>query len=51
VLGQEIMRKSFETGTNRESLDIAFLEKGFYLVTINNEYSIYTTKIFKKSNR
>ena len=51
VLGQEMMRKSFEAGTIRESLDISFLEKGFYLVTIKNELSTYTTKIFKKSSR
>ncbi len=51
VLGQEMMRASFETGVTRETLDISFLDDGFYLVTLADEYSTATKKIFKKSSR
>ncbi|MBP1670281.1 MAG: hypothetical protein H6Q21_2647, partial [Bacteroidetes bacterium] len=48
LLGREEMRVPVDAGTTRKSLDISFLARGIYVVTIQNELSTYTTKLIKE---
>jgi CotH kinase protein/Chitobiase/beta-hexosaminidase C-terminal domain/Secretion system C-terminal sorting domain/Lamin Tail Domain len=48
LLGREEMRVAVDAGTTRKSLDISFLAKGMYIVTIQNELSTFTTKLIKE---
>jgi hypothetical protein len=47
LLGREEMRVRVDAGTMRKSLDVSFLARGIYLITIQNELSTYTTKLIK----
>jgi hypothetical protein len=47
MLGREEMRVPVDAGTTRKSLDISFLARGIYVVTIQNDLSTYTTKLIK----
>ncbi|MBN2762905.1 MAG: CotH kinase family protein, partial [Bacteroidales bacterium] len=47
VPGHEIIHKTIETGTILESIDVSWLDKGIYFITISHEQSTFTTKILK----
>jgi hypothetical protein len=47
MLGREELRVPVDAGTTRQSIDISFLARGIYAVTIQNELSTTTTKLIK----